>query len=348
MDQDIGQPKPQAAAEPDDWPVCSSEDTSRIESTLRVGKSIKERRVDKYLHGRFSNFSRAMIQEVIKAGGVKVNGKIVRQSFKLRPGDQIEVTLPELPSREIVPEDIPLNIVYEDQDLIVLNKQANMIVHPARGNTHGTLVNALAFYCDKLSSGTGEFRPGIVHRLDRNTTGVMVVVKNNTAQWKIAKQFERRQIEKSYVAIVHGTPELTADRINAPLGVHPRTREKYAIRPEGGKEAVTFYEVLESFRGYSLLRLRPRTGRTHQIRVHLSYIKHPIVADNMYGGKLVYPWQLADTDPTAQDPIIDRCALHASTLEFKHPGTEEMVKFEAPLPQDMQSLLDMLRKYRDK
>ncbi len=315
--------------------------------TLQVGSSIKERRVDKYLHGRFSNFSRAMLQRQIGAGGVKVNGNIVKASFKLSPGDEIELTLPELPSKEILPEDIPLNIIYEDEDMIILNKQADMVVHPARSNTHGTLVNALAFYSDKLSSGLGEFRPGIVHRLDRNTTGVMIVARNNTAQWKIAKQFERRQVRKTYLAIVHGVPELTSDRISAPLGVHPRVREKYAIRPQTGKESITFYEVIESFRGFSLLEMAPKTGRTHQIRVHLSYIKHPIVADDMYGGKLVYPWQLKDTESAVEEPVISRFALHASTIEFKHPTTEKIVKFEAPLPEDMQSLLDMLRKYRN-
>jgi 23S rRNA pseudouridine1911/1915/1917 synthase len=320
--------------------------TSHEPLTIHVRRSIKERRIDKYLQGRFSNLSRRFIQDAIKTGYVKVNGKAVKPSFKLSPGDKINLTLPELPSKEILPEDIPLDIIYEDHDLIVLNKQADMIVHPARGNTHGTLVNALAFYSDKLSSGTDEFRPGIIHRLDRDTTGVMVVAKNDTAQWKVAKQFERRQIMKSYLAVVHGTPDLTADRISAPLGVHPRIREKYAIRPAIGKEAITFYEVLESFRGFSLLRLNPKTGRTHQIRVHLSYIKHPIVGDDMYGGKLIYPWQLQDAEPAAQDPVISRCALHASTLEFKHPTTNQILKFEAPLPNDMQVLLDMLREYR--
>jgi len=314
--------------------------------TLQVGHSVRQRRIDKYLHGRFSNFSRAMIQEVIKAGGVKVNGKAVKPSFKLTPGDIIEMTLPQLPSKEIQPQDIPLNIIYEDDDIIILDKQPDMIVHPARGNLDGTLVNALAFYSDKLSSGLGEFRPGIVHRLDRNTTGVMVVARNDTAQWKIAKQFEDRKVKKSYLAIVHGTPELTADRIKAPLGVHPKVREKYAIRPEIGKEAITFYEVLESFRGFSLLKLTPKTGRTHQIRVHLSHIKHPIVGDDMYGGRLVYPWQLADGEPAVEDPVISRVALHAHTLAFKHPTTKKQVQFEAPLPEDMQRLLDMLRKYR--
>lgn len=313
---------------------------------MRVGDSIKERRLDKYLHGRFSNLTRRFIQDVIKQGEVKVNGKVAKQSLKLSPGDEIILTLPELPSKDILPEDIPLNIIYEDADLIVLNKQPDMLVHPARGNTHGTLVNALAFYSDSLSTGLGEFRPGIVHRLDRNTTGVMVVTKNDGAQWKIAKQFEQRQVRKTYLAIVHGTPDLTADRINVPLGVHPIIREKYAIRPDTGKEAITFYEVLESFRGFSLLKAEPRTGRTHQIRIHLSYMKHPIVADDMYGGKLVYPWQLADAEPAVQEPLLNRVALHAFGLEFKHPTTEETVRFEAPLPEDMQRMLDALRKYR--
>ncbi len=314
--------------------------------TLHVGHSIKERRLDKYLHGRFSNLSRRFLQDAIKQGTVTVNGKTAKQSQKLNSGDVIILTLPEPPSKDILPEDIPLDIIYEDDDLIVLNKQPDILVHPARGNTHGTLVNALTFYSDQLSSGLGEFRPGIVHRLDRNTTGVMVATKNDGAQWRIAKQFENRQVNKAYLAIVHGTPELTADRINAPLGIHPKVREKYAIRPDIGKESITFYEVLESFRGFSLLKMTPKTGRTHQIRIHLSYIKHPIVADDMYGGKLVYPYQLADAEPAVQEPVINRVALHAWTLEFKHPTTDELMKFEAPLPEDMQNLLDSLRKYR--
>lgn len=314
--------------------------------TLRVGKSIKERRIDKYLHGRFSNLSRRFMQEAIKAGCVKVNGEPVKPSFKLNPGDIIELVLPEPPAKDIEPEDIPLSILYEDDDLIVLNKQPNIIVHPARGNTHGTLVNALAFYSDSLSSGLGEFRPGIVHRLDRNTTGAMVVTKNDIAQWKVAKQFEKRQVQKEYLAIVHGTPELDRDRINAPLGVHPRIREKYAVRPQKGKEAITDFEVMEAFRGYSFLKCRPKTGRTHQIRVHLAHIKHPIVADEMYGGKVVYAWQLQDVETRAEDPLLTRCALHAFSLSFTHPTSEKRMTFETPLPKDMEQLLGMLRKYR--
>ncbi|MBN2131837.1 MAG: RluA family pseudouridine synthase [Sedimentisphaerales bacterium] len=314
--------------------------------TLHVGVGITERRIDKYLHGRFRNLSRHFLQDAIRAGSIKVNNEPVKPSFRLTPGDVIEMVLPEPPSKNITPEDIPLDIIHEDDDIIILNKPPNMIVHPARGNKSGTLVNALMHYSDRLSSGLGEFRPGIVHRLDRDTTGVMIVTKHETAQWRIAKQFETRKVHKAYLAIVHGTPELHADRINAPLGVHPKVREKYAIRPEIGKEAVTFYEVLEAFRGFSLVKCEPRTGRTHQIRVHLSHLKHPIVADDMYGGKLVYPWQLADADPAVEEPVIARCALHAWTIEFTHPSTNELVKYEAPLPADMQHLLDLLRQYR--
>jgi 23S rRNA pseudouridine1911/1915/1917 synthase len=316
--------------------------------TLHVGVSITERRIDKYLHGRFRHLSRRFLQEAIKTGAIKVNDQPVKCSFKLSHGDVIDMVMPEPPSRDIEPEEIPLDVLYEDDDLIIINKSADIIVHPARGNTHGTLVNALAHYSDRLSSGIGEFRPGIVHRLDRDTTGVMVVTKHDQAQWKVARQFELRQVQKSYLAIVHGTPELRADRINAPLGIHPKIREKYAVRPEIGKEAITFYEVVEAFRGFSLLKLKPRTGRTHQIRVHLSHLGHPIVADDMYGGKLVYPWQLADAEPAAENPVISRCALHAWTIEFRHPTTEQIVTFEAPLPDDMQHLLDMLRRYRAK
>ncbi len=314
--------------------------------SIRVGNCIKERRIDKYLHGRFSNFSRRFLQNTIKGGHVQVNGQPVKLSYKLTAGERIELVLPTPQKKEILPEDIPLDVVYEDEDLILINKQANIIVHPARGNKHGTLVNALVHYSDALSSGLGEFRPGIVHRLDRNTTGIMIIAKNDEAQWKVAKQFENREVQKVYLAIVHGTPELTADRINARLGVHPRIRERYAVRPERGKDSVTFYEVQEAFSGYSLLKCAPKTGRTHQIRVHLAHIKHPIVADDTYGGKLVYPWQLENGDAQAQDPCLSRCALHASTVEFRHPTTEEMVKFEAPMPEDMTRFLALLRTHR--
>ena len=314
---------------------------------LKVGNNLKHRRIDKYLHGRFSNYSRVMLQEIIKAGAVTVNGEKVKQSYKLTPGEIIVITLPELPKREIVPQDIPLDIIYEDDDLLVINKQTNIIVHPARGYKDGTLVNALAYHCQNLSSGLGEMRPGIVHRLDRNTTGVMVVAKNDIAQWKIAKQFQERTTKKSYIAIVQGCPELSADQISEPLGVHKRVREKYAVRADG-KEAISRYRVLEEFRGYSLLQVRILTGRTHQIRVHLSHIKHAIVADDMYGGKVPYLWQIKNAEPALEEPIIARVCLHAYSLEFVHPSTGQPAIFQAPLPEDMENFLKILRKYRKK
>ena len=220
--------------------------------TLRVGNNITQRRLDKYLQGRLSQFSRTTIQKLIKEQGVTVNGKIMPSpARKLSPGDIVDLILPPPEIKEIIPENIPLNIIYEDDDILVINKQANLIVHPARGYKKGTLVNALVYHAKQLSKGSEEFRPGIVHRLDRNTTGVLVIAKNDTAHWRLARQFEKRLTRKHYLAIVHGTPELSADCINKPLAVHPVIRERFAVRPEIGKEAITYYEVLEKFRGYS-------------------------------------------------------------------------------------------------
>ncbi len=315
-------------------------------TVLKVGKNIKNRRVDKYVQKRCPDYSRQIIQNLIKKEKISINDQVVsKQSQKVSPGDIVKVYLPELPSKEITPEKIPLDIIYEDDDIIVINKQADMIVHPARSINTGTLVHGLAYHAENLSSGLGECRPGIVHRLDKNTTGVMVVTKNDEAQGNVAMQFQERKVKKAYLAIVHGCPDLDADRIKQPIGTHPRKRELCTVRKDG-KEAISIFEVLERFRGFSLLKIRILTGRTHQIRVHLQHIKHPIVADDMYGGKLVYPWQLKDEEQKVEEPIIDRPCLHAYSLEFKHPSTDQQVKFEAPLPEDMQNLLEMLRKYR--
>ena len=313
---------------------------------LKVGNNLTFRRVDQYLQGRFRQFSRTTIQKLIKEQAVKVNQNYAKPSTKLSAGDIVDVILPPPEIREIIPEDIPLNIVYEDDDMLVINKQANLIVHPARGQKSGTLVNALVHYAKNLSKGSECFRPGIVHRIDRNTTGILVIAKNDTAHWRLAAQFEKRLTKKYYLTIVHGTPELTSDCINQPLGVHPTARVKYAVRPDTGKEAITFYEVLEAFRGYSLLKVNIKTGRTHQIRVHLAYIRHPIVGDDMYGGKIVYQWQLENKEPIPQEPVMARPALHAWRMEIAHPTTNEQMVFEAPLPKDMQKMLDELRKFR--
>ena len=312
---------------------------------VRVGTNLKHRRVDRYLQGRFSQLSRSMIQKMIKEQTVTVNGNSVKPSFKLSTSDVVELMLPQPETKEILPEDIPLNIIYEDDDMIVLNKQADLIVHPARGYKHGTLVNGLVNYAKNLSSGSEEFRPGIVHRLDRNTTGVLVVAKNDIAHWAIAKQFEQRQTKKFYIAIIHGGPDLMADCINKPIGTCYKMRERQAVRADG-KEAITFYEVLERFKGYSLVKVNIKTGRTHQIRVHLSHIRHPIVGDDMYGGKNVYPWQLENRESCPEEPLMARPALHAWRLELTHPSTGKQITFEAPLPEDMENFLEELRKHR--
>ena len=313
---------------------------------FRVGTNLKFNRLDKYLGGRFSCFSRTKLQQLIKEQGVNVNGRPAKSSHKLQPGDEIDLILPARELRELIPEDIPINVLHEDEHIVVINKQPNLIVHPARGYKNGTLVNGLVYHFQNLSSCADDLRPGIVHRLDRNTTGCLVVAKDDTAHWKLSRQFAERTTKKTYIAIIHGTPELDADVISAPLGVHPTKREKYAIRHDIGKEAITLYEVLEKFRGYSLVQLDLKTGRTHQIRVHLSYLKHPIVADDMYGGKVVYPWQIEDRDPAPEEPLMARCALHAWKLEITHPATNQRMTFEAPLPDDMQNFLDNLRQYR--
>lgn len=322
--------------------------------TLRIRRLLPNRRIDKYLRHRFSDFSRTLIQRLIQEQAVTVNGAPTKSSYQLNPGDQVDVLLPPPVSREIAPEDIPLDVLYEDDVMLVLNKQAGLIIHPARGNKGGTLVNGLVHYSNSLSQVNGCFRPGIVHRLDRNTTGVIVVAKTDTAHWRIAHQFEHRQVRKTYLAVVHGTMDLDADVIEIPLGRHPRVREKYAAQPETGKSAVTRYELQRQYRGYALLQLMPKTGRTHQLRVHLSLIKHPVVSDVIYGGKSMTLFQLANGRPLEPDdaplmpdePIIDRQALHAARLELHHPTTGKPMNFEAPLPPDIRRLVQLLEQYR--
>ncbi|MHC4552602.1 MAG: RluA family pseudouridine synthase [Planctomycetota bacterium] len=316
------------------------------ELRFRVGNNLKFSRLDKYLCGRFSQFSRTHMQRLIREQGVHVNDNSAKPSHQLKAGDEIRLILPPREKRELIPEDIPVEVIYEDEDMVVINKQANLIVHPARGYKHGTLVNGLVYHFqNQLSTCPDDIRPGIVHRLDKNTTGCLAVAKTDDAQFGLSAQFANRTVKKTYIAIAHGAPQLDADVIDKPLGVDPKKREKYAVRADG-KPSVTIYHVLERFRGYSLVELDLKTGRTHQIRVHLSYIKHPIVADDMYGGKIVYPWQIENRESAPEDPLLARCALHAWKLEINHPVTKERLKFEAPLPPDMQTLLDQLRKHR--
>jgi 23S rRNA pseudouridine1911/1915/1917 synthase len=316
------------------------------------------KRLDRYLVDRIPFLSRTSLQRLIREEAVTVNGRIPKASTKLRRGDAVVAVLPPPPSRDIPAEPIPLDILYEDEHLIVLNKHDDIIVHPARGNLSGTIINGLAWHFQhesggELSSVGEEFaRPGVVHRLDRHTTGVMVAAKSDTAHWRLGRQFEQRKTEKRYLTVVHGRLEPDADVIDLPLGKHPTVKYKYAVRwDETGKEAVTIYRVREHYGEFTLVEIELKTGRTHQIRVHLSHLGFPIVGDDMYGGRHLTVGDLTGPAGTPErsprEFIIQRQALHAALLGFTHPITNEPVEFQAPLREDMRTLIDLLRAYRD-
>ncbi|MGH7199292.1 MAG: RluA family pseudouridine synthase, partial [Planctomycetaceae bacterium] len=246
-------------------------------------------RVDHYLSRLFPNYSRALFQKAIEEGSVRVNGLPVKSSRRLRVNDRLSVRLPELPDASVAAENIPLDVLYEDESLVVLNKPPGMIVHPGRGHYTGTLAAALQFHFDRLSDVAGQFRPGIVHRLDRDTSGVIVIAKDNQVHHRLSGQFERREVRKEYRAITWGEISLDSDWIETHVRVNPRHREKMTVCPPGdnAREAVTFFEVLERFAGFTFVRLAPKTGRTHQLRVHMQHIGYPIVADRLYGGRSV-------------------------------------------------------------
>jgi 23S rRNA pseudouridine1911/1915/1917 synthase len=326
----------------EDAPEEITQDGGPLHAQITIRRNRNRGRIDKYLQGRFPRFSRTAMQNLIKEGAVTVNGRLVKPSYQIVPADVIELILPPPEAKEITAEPIPLTILFEDEYLIAVNKPANMVVHPARGYQSGTLVNALMHYCQSLSHGDDPVRPGIVHRLDKDTTGVIIAAKNDEAHWRMALQFERRRIHKEYQAVVEGNLELDSDRIDRPIGSHPYIRERYAVRPGAGRDAVTVYQVVERLDGFTHLKLLPETGRTHQLRVHLSFLRHPIVADTLYGGRKLTMGDLLDSDdPT---PAIDRFALHAHRLEFCHPITGKPISLEAPLPADFRTLLDTLRK----
>ncbi len=321
-----------------------TEDGEPLRAQIVIKRIRAKGRIDKYLQGRFSRFSRSAIQKLIKEGTITVNGKIVKPSYEILPGDTIDLLLPPQRDKEIIPEPIPLDILYEDRYLVIVNKPANMVVHPARGYQSGTMVNALAYYCQNLSLGDDPVRPGVVHRLDKDTTGVIIFAKDDEAHWRLALQFERRRIHKEYLAIVEGIIELDSDRIDAPIGVHPQIRSKYSVRDIIGRPAVTVYRVIERLKNFTFVKLQPETGRTHQLRVHMSYIKHPIVGDTMYGARKITVGELFGSDD--KTPIINRFALHAHRIEFRHPITGKPMEIEAPLPEDFNNLLEILRKHK--
>ena len=317
---------------------------SGLDNNLPLSFSVTDeaagQRLDTFLAKHIEGWSRARLQHLIEDHAVLVNGAISKPSHKLRVNDEIEIELSAAPTTEFLPENIPLEIVYEDDDLVVVNKPAGMVVHPAAGISSGTLANALAFHFQELSKRGGAARPGIVHRLDKGTSGVLVVAKTEAAHEDLAAQFHDREVFKSYVALVHGQIEKRNGEIDQPVARDPRNRTRMAVI-RGGRAALSLFRIREAFDRFTLLDVELKTGRTHQIRVHLAWLKHPVVGDEVYGG---------GRDKTVSDPVIKsvigklhRQFLHSEQLRFRHPRTREELQFSAPLPELLQKLLDLIR-----
>lgn len=302
-------------------------------------------RLDLFIAGARLGCSRSFAQTLIERGAVLVNGSIRKSSYLIRPGDRIDVTIPDPELLSLDPEVIPLDIVFEDGDLLVINKPAGMIVHPALGARRGTLVNALLAHCDDLSGINGVLRPGIVHRLDKGTSGLLLVAKNDDAHRSLAAQLKSRRIERHYTALVWGGMPANEGTINAPIGRHPVDRKRMAVVREG-RPAVTHYRVVEEFDGLTLLSVRLETGRTHQIRVHMAHIGHPIFGDPTYRGR---EERLRGIDPRIRErmrellSLLPRQALHAGRIRFVHPRRGEWMELTAEVPEDMGRVLDTLR-----
>lgn len=319
-------------------------------TSLVVKHDFKGKRIDQYLVSRLQEYSRSFIQGLIRNGDVMVCGRTTKNSYEVQKDDVITVQLPEFVDDEVEPQNIPLDVVFEDDYILVINKPPDMVVHPARGHSKGTLVNAIKYYCNNLSELNGNLRPGIVHRLDRDTTGIIVVAKSDQGHGIIARQFESRVVKKEYIAVVEGRMDFDADIIELPIGRHKRTREKMAVRYDNGKPGTSRYEVVERFARHTVVKVFPATGRTHQIRVHMQHIGHPVVADLLYGNANAVTMSdisasdiLANGDGCDEKPIIARQALHAHQIEFCHPVSNEPVRFKADVPDDMSNLIDALR-----
>ena len=295
-----------------------------------VSEEESSERLDIFITKHMESISRSNVQRIIMSGSVTVNGKIAKANYKVQSFDRIEVTMPEVRSLDLVAEEIALDILYEDDDMIVINKARGMVVHPAVGNYSGTLVNALLGHCEDLSGINGVARPGIVHRLDKDTSGVMVVAKSDRAHMNLAKQIKDRTASRRYLALVRGNLKEEQGVIKAPIGRHPSDRKRMAVTFVNSKEAITKFRVVERFGAYTLVECKLLTGRTHQIRVHMTYIGHPVVGDPKYG-------------PERVEFSIKGQALHSAELTVAHPVTGEELVFTADLPKDMQTILTELR-----
>ncbi len=289
-------------------------------------------RIDKFLATYFDNFSRSFLQGLVSEGCVTVQGKACKSNYKLREGDVVYVRIPENKEIEILPQDIPLDIIYEDADVLIVNKPKDMVVHPSAGHFEGTLVNAIMYHCkNELSGINGVIRPGIVHRIDKDTTGSLIICKNDNAHQMIADQIAVHSVNRIYEGIVRGVVKQDEGTIETLIGRSPTDRKKMAVVKSNGKEAITHYRVLERFKDATYMQFKLETGRTHQIRVHMAHIQHSLLGDEVYG-------------PTKQPFRLQGQTLHAKTIGFIHPTTKEYVEFSAPLPEYFEELLDKLRK----
>ena len=293
-------------------------------------EAAEKNRIDKFVKEQLGEeYSRSAIQLWIEDGHILVNGESVKANYKVNTGDQVTLTIPQAESAEIIPEDIRLDVYYEDADVIVVNKPRGMVVHPAPGHSSGTLVNALMFHCKDLSGINGEIRPGIVHRIDKDTSGLLMAAKNDKAHASLAAQLKEHSVTRKYYALVHGNLSHDQGTIDAPIGRDPHDRKMYTVIEKNSKQAVTHFHVVERFGDYTLVELKLETGRTHQIRVHMKFIGHPLVGDPMYG--------------RSKGIKMDGQALHAAVLGFIHPSSGQYIEFTAPIPDDMEMLLQSLR-----
>ncbi len=317
---------------------------SNKKKEIVVPENQTDERIDQYLSDKLAKISRSQIQKLIKDGDVTVNDQTVKPSYSVSPGDQILVNIQPSKKTTLVPENIPIDVIFEDESLLVVNKRAGMVVHPAYGNLSGTLANALAHYSNNLSTLSGNYRPGLVHRLDKNTSGLLVVAKNDFVHAKLSEQFSAHTVQREYIAIVWGHFAQNKGEIETYLNRSAKDRTKIIVSEEG-KYAKTNYQVVQKFHLVSLLRLNLETGRTHQIRVHLSSKGHPVLGDPDYGGRHKQTIKLNQEDRLFANQLLDlmpRQALHAKTLGFIHPTTRQQMMFDSKLPRDMQELITFI------